>query len=152
MFKILGLIFLAVITLGATAVVGGGVYIVSGGIAVCEVDTPEISLTVPVPMRLADIGLAIAMHAMPRHELEQLREEVDRFVPLIEAALEGVADVPDGTVLVRVKTAEEDVYIARERGKLVIDVDSPDATVHIKVPTRSIRSLSRSLGEFLSAR
>ena len=103
-------------------------------------------------MRLADLGLAIAMHAMPRHELEQLREEVGQFVPLIETALEGIADVPDGTVLVSVKTAEEEVSIARERGKLVIDVQSPDATVHINVPARSMRRLAHSLGEFLSAR
>ena len=152
MLKILGLCFLALITLSGTAFVGAGVYIASGGIAVCEIDTPEVSFTVPVPMRLADLGLAIAMHAMPRHELEQLREEVGQFVPLIETALEGIADVPDGTVLVSVKTGEEEVYIARERGKLVIDVQSPDATVHIKVPARSMRRLAHSLGEFLSAR
>ena len=86
MLKIFALIFLALITLGGTAVVGGGIYIASGGIAVCEIDTPEVSFTLPVPMRLADLGLTIAMHAMPRHELEQLREEIGPFVPLIEAS------------------------------------------------------------------
>ena len=152
MLKILGLSFLAVITLSGTAFVGAGVYVVSGGIVVCEIDTPEVSFTLPVPMRLVDLGLAVATHSMPRHELEQLREEVGEFVPLIETALEGLTDVPDGTVLVSVKAAEEDVYIGRERGKLVIDVEAPDATVHIKIPARSMRSLSNSLGEFLSAR
>lgn len=151
MFKLLGLAFLAVIALSATALVGGGVYIASGGIAFAEVDTPEVKMTVPIPMRLADLGLAIASHSMPRHELEQMREEVADYAPMVEAALQEIAQVPDGTVLVTVKTSDEDVYIARERGKLVIDVDSPDATVHLKVPMRSIEHLAESLGDFLGA-
>ena len=150
MFKLLGIAFLAVIMLGASAVVGGGVYLASGGIAVCEVDTPEVSLTVPVPMRLAELGLAIATHAMPSEELERMRREVGPYAPMVEAALEALSEVPNGTVLVAVETMEETVYIGRERGKLVIDVEAPDATVHVRVPMRSIRALSDSLGEFLA--
>ena len=87
MFKVIAVIFLSFITLGASAVVGTGAYIYTGGIAVCEVDTPEVSLTVPVPMRLAEIGLSVTRFAMPAEELREVRKQAGPFRPMIEALL-----------------------------------------------------------------
>ena len=150
MFKIFAVIFLAFVTLGASAVVGTGAYIYSGGIAVCEVDTPEVSLTVPVPMRLADIGLSVARFAMPPEELRRVRKEAAPFRPMIEALLSGIADIPDGTTLVSVETPTETVHFGRHGSDMRIDVDTIDAEVHVTIPARSIRRLGRSLGRFLS--
>ena len=150
MLKILGVIFLAFITLGASAVVGTGAYVYSGGIAVCEVETPEVSLTVPIPMRLADIGLSVAHFAIPNEELRRIREEAAPFRPMVEALLTGIADIPDGTTIVSVETPTETVHVGRYGGDFKIDVDTTDAVVHVRVPASSIKRLGRSLGRFLS--
>ncbi len=150
MLKILGVIFLSFITLGASAVVGTGAYVYSGGIGVCEVDTPEVSFTVPFPMRLADIALSVARFAMPADELRRMREEVAPFQPMLEALLTGIADIPDGTTLVSVETPTETVHVGRHDGDFRVDVDTPDAVVHVRIPASSIKRLGRSLGRFLS--
>ena len=149
MIKIFAVVLLSALTLSATAVVGTGAYLYSGGIAVCEVDTPEVKLTIPVPMRLADIGLTVARFAMPREDLRQMRREVAPFVPLVEGVLRSIADIPEGT-LVAVSTAEETVFVGHRRGKMQIDVETADAVVHVRVPMRSLQRLARGVGRLLN--
>ena len=148
MLKIVAITVLSLVTLGASAVVGTGVYVATGGIATCHVDTPEVTLTIPVPMRLAEIGLTIARIAVPDRELRRMRRELEPYRPLVEGVIEGLTEIPEGT-LVFVETPSETVYVGRERGDLVIDVDAPDAIVRISIPMRSIRRLGRGVGKFL---
>ncbi len=149
MLKILGVTLLACITVSASAVVGTAAYVATGGMGMCRVETPDVSLTVPLPMRLAELGLTVARFAMPASELREIRREAGPFRPLVEGVLSAIADIPAGTTLVSVETEQATVLIRRQGRNLTIDVEAPDAIVHITVPVRSIRRLGRSVGRFL---
>ena len=149
MIKLIAIVLTSLVTLSATAVVGTGAYLFSGGVAVCKVETPEVSLTIPVPMRLADVGLTIARFAIPHHELREMRRELAPFVPLLEGVLNGIADIPEGSELVSVETPTETVFIGVRDGKMQIDVEAEDAVVHVSVPMSSFRRLARGVDRLL---
>jgi len=149
MIKLFAIVLTSLMTLSATAVVGTGAYLFSGGVAICEVDTPEVSLTIPVPMRLADVGLSVARFAIPHDELQDMRREVAPYVPLVEEILGAIGDIPEGAKLVSVETPSETVFIGRRDGKMQIDVEAEDAVVHVAVPMSSFRRLGRGIDRLL---
>ena len=75
MLKLLGGLTLAAILTSGAALAAVAGWMVSGGVAVCDVDTPEVSLKIPVPTRLADVGLMVARFAVPAEELREIRRE-----------------------------------------------------------------------------
>ena len=127
MLKVIGVTFLACVTVSASAVVGTAAYVATGGIGICKVETPDVSLTVPLPMRLAELGLTVARYVGPNSELREIRREAGQFRPLVEGVLSAIADIPTGTTLVSVETGEETVLIGREGRNLTIDIEAPDA-------------------------
>ncbi len=150
MIKIISLFFLISIAMCTATVVAGTAYLVVGGIAVCEVETPEVSLTIPVPTQLADAGLLLARFNLPRDsEWSEMRDEIAPFMPAIRSALNALASVKDGTTLVSVETEDETVLIAKRGGRFHVDVDAPDATVHVSVPARSMKRIARGVPELL---
>ena len=151
MLKVIGVTFLACVTVSASAVVGTAAYVATGGMGMCKVETPDVSLTVPLPMRLAELGLTVARLAIPASELREIRREAAPFRPLVEGVLSAIADIPAGTTLVSVETDQETVLIGRQGRNLTIDVEAPDTIVHVTVPVRSIRRLGRAVGRFLDA-
>jgi hypothetical protein len=149
MIKLAALTLFVGLSMSVATVVSGGVYLVTGGVAVCRVATPELDLTIPIPTHLIDAGLLTARLAMPDQELAEVRREIEPWLPMIDAAARELADLPDGTVLVSVTTAEETVVVERRGGRLRVDVDSEDADVHVSLPARSIQRITRELISFL---
>lgn len=146
MLKIVGGVFLAAVLTGGATLASVAAWMATGGVAVCDVDTPEVSLKVPVPARLMDVGLLVARFAIPEEELRQIRHEAGPYAPMVEAVLENLADLPDGTVLVSVETDSESVLIYREGSSFVIDVESDDADVQVTLPARALRRLAHGVG------
>ena len=149
MIRLIGLTLLVAIAMSAATVVGAVAFLVSGGVAVCQVKTPEVDLTIPVPTRLADAGLLLARVAMPEEELAEVRREIEPYAPMIEASMRELADVPNGTVLVSVDSPEETVRVERRGGRLRVAVDAPDTVVRVSLPVRSVKRLARQLTAFL---
>ena len=149
MIKLMGLTLLVGISMSAATVVSGAVFLATGGVAFCQVETPEVDLTFPVPTRLADAGLLLARLAVPEKELAEARREIEPFLPLIQEVARELADVPNGTVLVSVTTPDETVVVERRGGRLRVDVDAPDASVHVSLPARSVKRLARQLSLLL---
>ena len=62
-------------------------YVVSGGIASVSVDTSETDFSIPVPMRLFDLGLSVAEMTVPASELRaaqaELHRELGEFLPVL---------------------------------------------------------------------
>ncbi|HVR30430.1 MAG TPA: hypothetical protein VMS86_12960 [Thermoanaerobaculia bacterium] len=145
MIKLIGLTLLVGISMSAATVVSGVAFLATGGVALCQVETPEVDLTIPVPTRLADAGLLLARLVIPEDELADARREVAPFMPMIQTAAWELANVPNGTVLVSVTTPQETVLVERRGGRLHVDVDAPDAKVHVSLPARSVARLARQL-------
>ena len=111
-------------------------------LVVCDVETPEVNLTIPVPTRLADMALLVARVALPDEDREEIRREIGPFLPFIDELFGGLADIDNGTTLVSVETGQETVLIEKRLGKFLIDVDAEDAKIRVSIPARSLRRLS----------
>ena len=62
--------------------------------------------------------------------------EAEEWRPLVRQLADELGSMPEGE-LVRVTTGEEVVLISQRGGRFRIDVDAPDAEVHISLPRRS---------------
>jgi len=147
--RVLAIVVLAALLTSGTVVLAGSVYLVSGGVAYCDVDTPDVRLSIPVPTRLADIALRVARFSIPDQQLEEMRREAGPYRPLVETVLSALSEVPDGTRLVSVDTVDAKVSIGREDGRMIIDVDADDARVHVSFPARAFARLGRGVGSLL---
>ena len=146
MIKLFGLTMLVGLATSVQTVVAGVVFVAMGGVAVCSVKTPDVNLYIPVPTQLADAGLMVARYLMPERERHEVRRNLEPWLPVVETITHELADVPNGTVLVSVDTTEETVRIQKRHGRLTVDVDAPDAEVHVSLPARSVKRIARQLG------
>ncbi len=149
MLKIFGAIFLAAVLTGGATLASMAAWVATGGMAVCDVDTSDVKIKVPVPTRLADLGLVVARFAIPDEDLRDIRAEAGQYRPLIEGVLHSLADLPEGTTLVSVRTDHEDVLIAREGNDFVVDVLADDTDVRITFPAKSFHRLANGVGKLL---
>lgn len=151
MVKAIALSLLVVLVIIAGATVAAGAYVLSAGVGTVQVRTtgPEaVDLYLPVPVGLVDLGLSVASFAVPEEELAQLRHEMEDWPPLLESVTRELARCPDGT-LVEVHTRDEKVLIVKDRGRLKIDVDAPDARVRVSLPARSLVRIGRKLDDLV---
>jgi hypothetical protein len=147
LFKVAAVLLMAFIVMMATGAVAAGAYLYSGGVASVRVDTPDVDLSLPVPLRLVDLGLGLAGTAGPatsndfasRLELPRslfAETEIEEWRPLVRQLADELGSMPEGE-LVRVTTGSEEVVISQRGGRFRIDVDTPDAQVHVSVPRRA---------------
>jgi hypothetical protein len=147
LLKIAGILVIAFVATMATGAVAAGAYLYSGGVASVQVDTPDVDLSLPVPLRLVDLGLGIAGNAgaassesfASRLELPRslfAETEAEQWRPLVRQLADEIGTMPEGE-LVRVTTGNEEVVIAQRGGRFRIDVDAPDAEVHVSMPRRA---------------
>ncbi|MHB8754849.1 MAG: hypothetical protein ACYC92_07825 [Candidatus Acidiferrales bacterium] len=120
-----------------TALVAGAVVSSEGFIHVKvnekRTDGTHISLVVPamlVPMTLKFV---------PNHDLAQPSAKLRPYLPLIDAAISGLADCPDGP-LVEVTEPDQHVSVRKSGGSVVVDVDDPDENVHVAVPLHATQT------------
>jgi hypothetical protein len=138
------MILIAKVALGlvGAAVAGVGLLCSEGMVEVKVVEThPEVHhVFVVAPAMLAPIG----MHFVPRRHLAEAARQIKPYMPVIRAALEGLRDTDDLT-LVEVKEPGEHVTVVKNGGSIVVDVLDKDETVHVEVPIRAISSTIEEL-------
>jgi hypothetical protein len=88
--------------------------------------------------------LPVAARMVPRKALKDKRDEIELWLPTIEAAADGLARCPDGP-LVQVDNQHEHVLIQKQSGSLVVDVDSDEETVHVAIPLGAVAGAARQL-------
>jgi hypothetical protein len=147
LLKVAAVLVIASVAMMATGAIAAGAYLYSGGVASVQVDTPDVDLSLPVPLRLVDLGLGIAESASPsssedfasRLELPRslfAQTEVEEWRPLLRRLADEMGSMPEGE-LVRVTTGREEVVISQRGGRFRVDVDAPDAQVHVSLPRRA---------------
>lgn len=121
----------------STALVAGAVVSSEGFIHVKvhekQTNGTHISLVVPA------IVVPVTLKFVPNHYLAQGGRDLRRYLPVIDAALAGLADCPDGP-LVDVTDPDEHVSVVKSGGSIVVDVDDADETVHVSVPVHATKS------------
>jgi len=117
------------------------VVLLQTGVGSVYVDNEDVSLWLPLPMALAEIGL----WCIPKEERRQVREELAPVKDLVLAGVQELQNCPDAT-LVEVKTPDESVSVLKEGNDLVIDVDSrSDGKVRVELPIHSLERILHSL-------
>ncbi len=87
--------------------------------------------------------MSLAMKFVPDDRLPQLPPQIRSALPASVAAARHLEAVPD-FVLVEVEEAFESVRIEKRGRKLVVDVDSPEESVYVEIP---LRTIARVVGE-----
>ncbi len=139
----------AVASAGACGIgtLGTAVYLYSGGIAAVDVETADVDLFIPVPLRLLDVGIGVARFVVPDFDIEreldaETREHLKEMQPMIDQLVDELGSLPSGE-LVRVRNGEDLVVIRSARGHLKVEVDTPDARVRVSLPQRGARRVSK---------
>ena len=86
----------------------------------------------------------MAMHVVPAHYLEHAASQAAPWLPTIRAVTKALEKYPDAD-LVDVRDANEHVRIRTHQGKLLIDVDGADETVHVACPLATIEHVAGEL-------
>jgi len=119
-------------------------YLYTGGIAAVDVETADVDLFLPVPLRVVDVGLGIARLAAPDEvELDAAAQRrLEELSPMIERLVDELGSLPEGEI-VRIEDGEHLVVVEQRRGHLRVAVDSPEARVRVSVPQKGARRVSR---------
>ena len=111
------------------------------GVVTVRIEDPNesFSINLPLPGVIIEAGAAAAPWAMGRHEMDEMREQIGVWGPLVIAAVEGLEELPDVT-LVEVVDGDDHVRISKVDGEIQILVDESDGShIEITVPVRALR-------------
>jgi hypothetical protein len=117
---------------GTTALAGA--YLVQQGTVRVSVDEHRANgrhVHMLVPAALVTMG----MRFVPEENLLDAARQARPFLPTIRVASAELARLPDCD-LVEVQDVNKHVKITKRGGSLVIDVQSPEETVHLSFPLR----------------
>ena len=81
----------------------------------------------------------IAAHFIPPDKLHHGARELKQYMPTVRAALEGLDDADDVT-LVEVTEPGQHVVVKKEGGSVIVNVVDRDETVYVSTPIRAIES------------
>jgi hypothetical protein len=128
------------------AVLGIGLWVKSMGVLSVEVDAKgpgNSDVRIQVPGAVAQAGLFF----VPDVVYAEMADGMDEWGAVVSALKGELENCPDA-VFVQVDSDSENVLIRKEGKHLVIDVDSDDETVHVRVPLGIVsRVLSKIDGQ-----
>jgi hypothetical protein len=115
-----------------------GFYAVQSGIAVVDVRDKVAGkhIFVPVPIGLMNAGV----NMLPGHVLNQVRGTLGTHHKVVRQLSTELEKLPD-TNFVEIQKGEEHVLVSKSGRNLVIDVDTPEQSVYVRVPIRSTSDL-----------
>lgn len=140
------MLLLAKIGIGfmGTVLVGGAIVSSEGFIHVNvhekQTNGTHVSLVVPAMI------VPLVIKFVPRHHLREASQNLQQFMPVVDAAISGLADCPDGP-LVEVVDEDSHVTVVKSGGSIVVDADDPGETVHVAVPLRATKAAIDEIAE-----
>jgi hypothetical protein len=134
---------LAKVALGcAGTLLLAGVYTFREGIMSVQEECPQEHRHVHVWLPAAVVPMAL--HFVPAHYTEHAASQAAPWMPTVRAIAKALEKYPNAE-LVDVRDAEQHVHVRTHDGKLLIDVDSPEESVHVTCPLATIEDVSREL-------
>lgn len=137
----LGLFAAVLILVLATVGVAAAAVYNAGSIAV-EVHPQDGSgLSLSLPAGLAHVAIALA----PSDLVDEAVADLEPVWPSLETAARVLDEAPDFTLL-EIRSAEQHVVVAKQRGRLLVLVDSDGETVRVALPLGVVRRIAKKLG------
>ncbi len=100
-------------------------------------ETAGESTHVWVPVPVAALRMAAALIPRDAFPTEEVPPEIHERLPAIRTALQDLSSCPD-VQLASVESPDGKVTVLMHSGRLIVDVNSPDAKVHATVPLRRL--------------
>jgi hypothetical protein len=127
---------------GATIVLAGAYTFHDGVMRVDEDNSNGRHVRVWAPAAI----VPMAMHFVPRHNMEHAAEQVRPWLPTLRALTKELEKYPNAEFVdVRDNDGDQHVRISTHNGKLLIDVDQPDEHVHVACPLGVMRDVANEL-------
>jgi hypothetical protein len=127
---------------GATIVLAGVYTLHDGVMRVDEDDSNGRHVHVWVPAAV----VPMAMHVVPRRNMEQAAQQIRPWLPTLRALTKELEKYPNAEFVdVRDNDGDQHVRISTHNGKLLIDVDQPDEHVHVACPLAVMRDVANEL-------
>jgi hypothetical protein len=127
---------------GATIVLAG-VYTFHDGVMRVDADNSNgrhVRVWVPAAV------VPMAMHVVPRRNMEHAAQQVRPWLPTLRALTKELEKYPNAEFVdVRDNDGDQHVRISTRNGKLLIDVDQPDEHVHVACPLAVMRDVANEL-------
>lgn len=89
-------------------------------------------------------AVPMAMHLVPRERMREASREVREALPMVHAIAKELKKYPDAE-LIEIVDGEQHVQMRTSHGRLQIDVEAPDQTVHVLCPLSTIEDLADQL-------
>jgi len=93
-----------------------------------------------VPATTVSAGMRLAS-LVPQHPLERAAEQIKPHLPMFRVMAKELQKYPNAEFL-DVTDEEQHVHIATVNGKLRIDVEDDDQTVHLQVPVETLMDIA----------
>lgn len=125
------------------ALVLAGVYSFHDGVVRVDVDEHKgngTHLHVWAPAAI----VSTAMYFVPRHEFRDAAKEIEPWLPTLRVLTKELEKYPEAH-LVEVHDSQDHVRVGVHRGKLMVDVESQDETVHVSCPLVVMREVGNAL-------
>jgi hypothetical protein len=103
-------------------------------------------IAVMAPAMLVPIAVDIATHFADKRKVAGAADQLEPWMPTIQATLGGLSRVEDMT-LVDVNERDEHVRVSKFGSSIVVDVNDKDAVVHVSAPIRAISSTVREVAD-----
>ena len=88
--------------------------------------------------------IPLAMRFAPRNAMQNAARQAGPWMPMVQRIAQELRKYPDAE-FVEVRDAEEHIVIHTQNGKLLVDVESPEETVHVACPLTTIELISEEL-------
>jgi|SRR5882724_5036055 len=85
-----------------------------------------------------------ALHFAPKHHIAKAADKAREFIPVARTLIHELEKYPNAD-FVEVQDGEDHVQIRTHNGKLQIDVEEPDDTVHLLIPLSTLEDVSTQL-------
>ena len=121
-----------------------GFYAIQSGIAVINVRNKVEGKHIFVPIPVGLVNHAVNM--LPGQMLQQVRGDLGPHHRIIHRLSTELENLPD-TDFVEVRKSDERVLISKSGRNLIIDVDTPEESIYIRVPIRSTGALIAKLAD-----
>ena len=89
-------------------------------------------------------AVPMAMRLVPRKHIREASREAREALPMVHAIAKELKKYPDAE-LIEIRDGEQHVQMRTNHGRLQIDVEAPDQTVHILCPLSTIEDLAEQL-------
>ncbi|MEJ2078467.1 MAG: hypothetical protein P8020_11875 [Acidobacteriota bacterium] len=134
-------VFLGLGSAIAGLIAAGLIILLHAGVATVWVESPEAKFFVPVPIAAVDVALQF----VPGEDLRDVQRDLERFAPVISAAMEELSHCPDAT-LVEVHSGGDYVLVRKVDQDLKINVRTDqDEKFSISVPLHGVQHVLASI-------